>query len=408
MSCVNKRGYQALKTLMICCLLIAPSTFADEAEDKAQFNRLYAEFNELYANSEEIDPIIEVAEKVFDLAPKIYGKSSSQYAVTMYNLASLYDEKGGKVKRRAINNDRYEKDAIDLYKRYFKLLERLKTTYNKSHVDQYLQFIETENNHYGYISDIKYTNKLINIAQDLELDAENMAELYYRLGQYRYKSLDMENTEALFQNAFEIIINSHGPTHKIVMFTAQHLGNFYFSEKKYSEAIEKYNILLSNDLENTDENRKNLFNIHLKLAHIYLIQKQYLKSGQEAIRAASYTTYPDNENLLLNQPSPELSIKDIHKKVPGCALVEFNIDTKGNPNSIKIIDYSDEIFIKPSLDVANKYLFAPKLVNGKLVDVLANKMRIEYNHLENNFYEAHNNRLFQIRHYNSDQSCKRR
>jgi hypothetical protein len=204
MSCVNKRGYQALKTLMICCLLIAPSTFADEAEDKAEFNRLYAEFNELYANSEEIDPIIEVAEKVFDLAPKIYGKSSSQYAVTMYNLASLYDEKGGKVKRRAINNDRYEKDAIDLYKRYFKLLERLKTTYNKSHVDQYLQFIETENNHYGYISDITYTNKLINIAQDLELDAENMAELYYRLGQYRYKSLDMENTEALFQNALLI------------------------------------------------------------------------------------------------------------------------------------------------------------------------------------------------------------
>ncbi len=85
---------------IICISLISQLAHADEATDKAEFKKLYAEFNDLYANSEAIDPIIVVAEQLYDLAPIVYGKNSKTHGVVTYNLASLYDEKGGGIKFR--------------------------------------------------------------------------------------------------------------------------------------------------------------------------------------------------------------------------------------------------------------------------------------------------------------------
>lgn len=61
------------KYFLIFYLLSISASFADEAEDKAEFKRLYAEFNELYANSEDIDPIIDAAERVYRLPLFAHG-----------------------------------------------------------------------------------------------------------------------------------------------------------------------------------------------------------------------------------------------------------------------------------------------------------------------------------------------
>ncbi|MEZ5758812.1 MAG: hypothetical protein R3D86_11380 [Emcibacteraceae bacterium] len=79
---------------LVFMILFSHAAFADEAADKAEFQKLYAQFNDLYANSEDLDPIIEVAEKVYELAPRVYGRDSNEYAITTYNLATLYDARG--------------------------------------------------------------------------------------------------------------------------------------------------------------------------------------------------------------------------------------------------------------------------------------------------------------------------
>ena len=57
-----------IRNLIVVFLSTTTVAFADEADDKAEFTRLYAEFNELYANSEDLDPIIDVAEKLLSVS----------------------------------------------------------------------------------------------------------------------------------------------------------------------------------------------------------------------------------------------------------------------------------------------------------------------------------------------------
>ena len=113
-------------SFFIILLLIGSNPVnADQVADKAEFKKLYAEFSDLFANSEAIEPIIEIAEKLYSLSPLAYGKNSNNTAVVTYNLATLYDEKGGET------NSEDEKRASELYKEYFTILDGQKKPLDK-------------------------------------------------------------------------------------------------------------------------------------------------------------------------------------------------------------------------------------------------------------------------------------
>ena len=113
---------------------------ADEASDKAEFKKLYAEFNDLYSNSFDIDPIIEIGEKLYRLAPKIYETNHKDTAELTYQLASLYDQKGG------MENNTDEQKAFFLYQEYFKTLGALNVHYYLDYVVRYSAFVKAEYN----------------------------------------------------------------------------------------------------------------------------------------------------------------------------------------------------------------------------------------------------------------------
>ena len=174
-------------------LSVSQSVYADETSDKAEFKKLYAEFNELYTNSAELDPIIEVGEKLYELAPKVYGEESQNTAVITFNLASLYDEKGGRYQ-----NDS-ESRAVELYKEYFNILDQLDTPKDENYLEQYISFIKAESNLTDLSSTIRYGNKAIKIAEEIELSPIKLANIEYTVAMININKNNFSRAKKFFE-----------------------------------------------------------------------------------------------------------------------------------------------------------------------------------------------------------------
>ncbi|MBT5186639.1 MAG: tetratricopeptide repeat protein, partial [Kordiimonadaceae bacterium] len=222
-------------SFFIILLLIGSNPVnADQVADKAEFKKLYAEFSDLFANSEAIEPIIEIAEKLYSLSPLAYGKNSNNTAVVTYNLATLYDEKGGET------NSEDEKRASELYKEYFTILDGQKKPLDNQYFQQYIAFVKSEHNAFGYRSDTSYSKKAIEIAKSINLSNLERANLDFLIANHRYYSGKPTDAKKLFTNAHKKYIAEYGLNHYKVGETTFWLAQIDFKNGRHKRAGENY------------------------------------------------------------------------------------------------------------------------------------------------------------------------
>ncbi|MBL4601884.1 MAG: tetratricopeptide repeat protein [Emcibacteraceae bacterium] len=272
-------------------LCIAPA-LSGEATDKADFKRLYTEFNDLYANSGDVDPLIKLGEKLYKLASKTYGKNSQNMAVATYNLASLYDEKGGET-----DSDE-EKKAFKLYKKYFDILDKLKTIKDNTYLQQYQQYMFTYHNIKKGKANEKISGKLLNTAYGLNITNLELANIEFTVAIIRFKHKKNKISETLFNNALEKFTQEYGSENESVLHLQYWLAMVDLKNKKFDEAIPRLEKVAKFYFDNKLEQNTVLENSHQILHNIYFTKRNYIlgETHSKKYHNLGYLPYGQNND----------------------------------------------------------------------------------------------------------------
>lgn len=364
------------KTILYILLFMSSPVFADEAEDKAEFKKLYAEFNELYANSEAIDPIIRMGEELYKLAPKAYGKDHMNTAVVTYNLASLYDEKGGMER----NSD--EQKAFDLYLEYFAILDKKKTPKDKAYFEQYRAMVIAEYNAKLHNTDKKYSESLLKIAEKLTLTNIERANLNYLIGKQRYDRRQYREASRLYSLAHKNYVSEYGENHVKSGELMFWLARTEINRKRNKTATE--NLIKAIEIldQFEDENSRAMVLIaHRSLVRIYSEDDEPDKATPHVLAFAR--KQPED----VEKPQPPLF--EINPKFPSVVarkssgtsvsvIVEYDIDENGFTTNISVHNSESDKVEEIVVNAIKKYRYVPLLRDGKFESINNNQKTFTY------------------------------
>ncbi|MDG1707945.1 MAG: TonB family protein [Emcibacteraceae bacterium] len=351
------------KYILLVSLLVITPALADEAADKADFKRLYAEFNDLYANSDAIDPIIIVAEKLYTLAPITFSKNSNNAAVTTYNLASLYDEKGG----TTANAD--ESKAFELYEEYFAIQKTLKAPIDENYMMHYLALVNDEYNSQTYRSKGKYAKNLAKIVPKIDAPDETKADIFYIIAKQRYDRRNYKDAMQYYNAAKQHYVKAFGKNHPKVGAILYWTARVNAQRKKNKDALKSFqaaiDILDKSDAENDIAmvllSHETLIKIHsrkgdLDKATVHCLAYAYKRpEGTKGYRNPIYNIFPD-------LPQNAYSSK-VGESVT--AIVEYDVDENGYTKNITVHSSDNNTVERTAINAVKKYRYAPNIVDGK-------------------------------------------
>lgn len=346
---------------------------ADEAADKANFKKLYAEFSELYANSDDLGQLIEVATELYELGPKAYGRYSQNAAVVTYNLASLYDEAGGS----GVNQ--YERTAVELYKKYFKTLDRLKNPKDKNYLEQYKALVISDFNYNRSRSKNLFAKNALDIAYSLNLPNSETADFEYLLAYQRYQSQDINFALPYFQSAKERYIKEFGNNHIKVGRTIEWIAKIYQQNKKHLEAESHYRQVIDiyKSMEPQDDNLTS--GAYQNLAHLFLEMNKLDEAAELGNTATNFLDKSyKNSALPIVRTNPRYPIRAAENGFTGWVKVEFIINDEGYTEDVIAVESSHKMFEKNSVRAAQQYRYIPRLENGIRVKTTGVQVRIEF------------------------------
>ena len=346
--------------LILALLLFS---FYAHANDKVEFKRLYAEFNDLYTNSEEIDPIIEVAEKLYKLAPKAYGKNHANTAVVTYNLASLYDEKGG----QSINDN--ERRAVALYEEYFENLNKRQIPKDKTYLDQYLNYVTAERNSKGSRSSSKPSKTALKIAKEINIPLEEYADMELFFGELRAKSFKRSDARKFYESALKNYRSALGDSHFKVGKTYFWLAQAHKAEKRNKRATENYELAIS-VLENdtTEDGMAMVLLSHRNLATMYAEDEDHNNATRHIMLFAVKKPDDNSEDIIdVYRPDPDFSKASRKAAKEGNNRVEltFDIDEEGFTRNIRVYSDNDKALINDVVDAVSRHRYVPLVIDGK-------------------------------------------
>lgn len=349
-------------TLLIIFVQNYHPAFADEAADKADFKKLYAEFNDLYTNSEAIGSIIEVGEKLYILTPKVYGKNHINTAFVTYNLAGLYDEKGGDAR----NAD--EKRAFELYDEYFKILEALNTPYDHDYVVRYFAFVKAEYNAHTYNSNKKYYKKLLRILKNTKNDDDEKATIYFTIAKQLYGRGSYKEAQKIFNTAKTLYQMAYDKNNIKVGETLYWIARTYTRRNKTKDAIKNFEAAL-HILEKSDIQKNILMTLTAYKALIQIYSKKGdTEKATPYVLAHAYKR-PDNHKQLrdpIYKFSPDTP-GVVQRKKAGesiIVIIEFDVDENGFTKDIFVSSSNNKTVERIALKAVKSYRYSPMIING--------------------------------------------
>ncbi|MCP5381945.1 MAG: TonB family protein [Kordiimonadaceae bacterium] len=359
---------------IVLMLIFSHAAIADEAADKAEFQKLYAQFNDLYANSKDLDPIIAVAEKVYELGQQVYGKDHMNTAVVTYNLASLYSEKGEKTQ-----NGELSVKASRLYNDYFKILDDNDVPKDNTYINQYLQYIKTLAFDDRSRSIHATANKVIGFAKDANYNDAEMASLEFNVGLLLFKNTDYQKSKSHFERASELFETAYGPDNYNVGEAEFWVAKLDMGTNSNSRAETHFLKALDIFKKNPEKSKKLTENTHAFLVAIY----EEMDRSQEATlhcKAIAEERPKDFDQFIkpLYRKKPIYPAQQARTGNSGEVLLEFDVDTDGFTRNVRVIESSSKNFESASIKAAEGYRYAPSIQNGELVVTKGARVLIKY------------------------------
>lgn len=85
-----------------------------------------------------------------------------------------------------------------------------------------------------------------------------------------------------------------------------------------------------------------------------------------------------NRYLPVNSIQPEYPEAALIQRLEGFVLVKYTVATDGSTKDVEVLESSSEIFDEAAIDVASRYLYPPRMIDGTPVEVAGVTTRIEF------------------------------
>lgn len=364
--------------LLVALFAMVATAFADEAEDKAEFMKLYAEFNELYANSEELEQIIKVAENIYKLSESTYGKFSQQRAVTAYNLATLHQEVWEKSGNKISANY-----GLSLYEIYFDILRRKKASIDREYLNQYLKYFNFDLafhtkyplNYNFFTRNRASVKKLRRITKSLKLSKLELAGIEHIIGLRLFIDPYFPGSVRAFEKSANLYAEELGENHITVAENIFWMGKNEFARNKYKKAEDLFSKALEVFKNDKDKGPSLEASTRSFLIAIY---EETDRQDEATIHCVALSEERGDDFDRFVKPLYKKSPKFPSSRRSANVLLEFDVDENGFVKNIKILESSNDGFNQASIEALSRSRFAPTIKNGERIVTTGLKQAYNY------------------------------
>ncbi len=86
----------------------------------------------------------------------------------------------------------------------------------------------------------------------------------------------------------------------------------------------------------------------------------------------------ERKHLAIVKVAPLMPREAVLNNITGYVIVEYDINKKGKPKSIKIVESTNEIFNRPTIKSVYKYLYLPTIEKGKVIETNGVRSKITF------------------------------
>jgi TonB family protein len=360
-----------LSVLLFTLVLLCGGALADGKKDSkkeqaVELNESYAEFQKL-AEAQKWQESLPYIQRSYELGVELLGQKKEMVVIAFdygMNLKAVRNYSvAAQILKSALTAGEavYGKDSTELIPILTNLGSvMLDTGQNKDYKPYYDRAVQISEKAHGKES-VETAKLMLNFVDNvLRLDGPRQAKDYVH-------------------TAYEILKKQLGDKDKLTGLAAFFLGKYCLMQQDFRKAKSHFQETL-NTFDNPDAPDSQMELI----THGFLVEvNERLDNSEEATRhclaIGRMTPVKDTQNYFpVFRLEPEYPPTAARKREEGFAMLEFTVDASGFVVDPKVIESSDPIFEKPSLDAIKKFRFAPRFVDGKPVAVPGVRNKIVY------------------------------
>ncbi len=281
------------------------------------------------------------------------------------------------MKKGGESNSDDEKRAVELYEKYFHILDNNKTIKDQKYLSQFVALIYADYNAKAEKAKISYIKKAIKIAEGLNLPNSSIANYELNFALLRYKTSNVLQAEKLLKSSLERYQSEFGEDHFKVGENLFWLAKISMAMKKR----EKAEIQFLKALEIFDGNDAASIALaqstHAFLVNLY--EDMGLSDKATMHCQAIAQERPKDFDLYIDplyRRAPEYPDAAQRHSKEGHVILEFTVDENGITKDIQVVESSSKIFENESIKAATKFRFAPSIKEGELVPTLGVRNKI--------------------------------
>ena len=177
----------------------------------------------------------------------------------------------------------------------------------------------------------------------------------------------VDSAQKNYEQALAILEKKYGKNSLSTASTISQLGDIHLLKEEFEKGEELYKRSLKIYEVNLVEDDPILLTAHAKMAKIFIAMRDD-RFTEHADLVIKHSKLKEGESLPLFIMQPLYPVFKDGKKPQGWVLLEFDVNKNGRVEKPKVLESRPgKLFDQVSLDVAKKWRFKPKVVEGKRV-----------------------------------------
>jgi len=299
---------------------------------------------------------LEFAQLSYELGNQVYGESNINTARLGFNLAAIYNDTNKRDQAQKLLEP-----LIDIYKKEL-------GKYNIELVDLYFAYAKSLSYKKSDLSERYYKKALTVIDKQPEEDDILKAVLTLETG---VKLLSVGSRKSKIILDAQAYLIEHFPSNdKRVVKANFYAGKYYLARNKYEKAIENFesNLAVFDALEGPTHPLE--LSTHAFLINALEKDGKSDEATQHCIAIGQMQPWDENqEQIPLYRANPKYPMKMVRKRRSGSVKIEFTVSDFGFVTDAKVLNTDESKgFHKEALAALEKWRYAPKFENGKVVE----------------------------------------
>ncbi len=340
-------------------LLSSPVAADENGSGKAEIRKLFKSYkSNLQAG--DAGQAMKLAEQLYALTPEVFGKRSKTYATVTFNLAQAYD-----LSQNYIYAIKYYRESLGVWK-------KLKLPKDKLYLHTLELLSEALLNNREGEKAVRFGIDTLVLAKKLKVSQRELAEYELNLGRYYfYIHVNWDNyygrsaTSRHFRTSIKLFSKSYGINHVKTADAMYWLGRTYLNNGQKEEAKKILESTLRIYKEKLTPDAERIVKTYVFLIVVYEMLHEKDKVAQYSIAIAKARPSGHQSNILpLYKVAPIYPRKAFFAKKQGYVIVKFTVNQKGEVESPKVIETTDEVFNRAAVESVLKFRYAPSIIGG--------------------------------------------